>query len=92
MVGTIMMASSAFQGLGKTYPSLVGAVVDNALFAGLVFTLPAYFSWGIQAVWWIKLATAAVETVVVALWLKHELANVRSSFNIVHQPAGLSYS
>ena len=92
MVGTIMMASSAFQGLGKTYPSLVGAVVDNALFAGLVFTLPVYFSWGIQAVWWIKLATAAVETVVVAVWLKQELANVRSSFNIVHRPAGLSYS
>jgi len=92
MVGTIMVASSAFQGLGKTYPSLVGAVVDNALFAGLVFTLPVYFNWGIQAVWWIKLATAAAETVVVAVWLKHELANVRSSFNIVHQPAGLSYS
>ena len=92
MVGTIMMASSAFQGLGKTYPSLVGAVVDNALFAGLVFTLPVYFSWGIQAVWWIKLATAAAETVVVALWLKHELANVRSRFNIVHRPEGLSYS
>jgi putative MATE family efflux protein len=92
MVGTIMVASSAFQGLGKTYPSLVGAVVDNALFAGLVFTLPVYFSWGIQAVWWIKLATAAVETVVVAVWLKQELANVRSSFNLVHQPAGLSYT
>ena len=91
MVGTIMVASSAFQGLGKTYPGLVGAVVDNALFAGLVFTLPVYFSWGIQAVWWIKLATAAAETVVVALWLKHELANVRSHFNIVHRPEGLSY-
>jgi putative MATE family efflux protein len=92
MVGTIMVASSAFQGLGKTYPSLIGAVVDNALFAGLVFTLPVYFSWGIQAVWWIKLATAAAETVVVAVWLKHELAEVRSSFNIVHRPAGLSYN
>jgi putative MATE family efflux protein len=92
MVGTIMAASSAFQGLGKTYPSLVGAVVDNALFAGLVFTLPVYFSWGIQAVWWIKLATAAAETAVVAVWLKHELAKVRSSFNIVHRPAGLSYN
>ena len=84
MVGTIMVASSAFQGLGKTYPSLVGAVVDNALFAGLVFTLPVYFSWEIQSIWWIKLATAAAETVVVAVWLKHELTKVRSNF------AGLS--
>jgi len=89
MVGTIMVASSAFQGLGKTYPSLVGAVVDNALFAGLVFTLPVYFSWGIQSVWWIKLATAAAETVVVALWLRHELTNVRSSFAINPRPAKL---
>jgi len=90
MVGTIMVASSAFQGLGKTYPSLVGAVVDNALFAGLVFTLPVYFSWGIQSVWWIKLATAAAETVVVALWLKYELSQVHSSFTVKIQPAGLS--
>ena len=90
MVATIMVASSAFQGLGKTYPSLIGAVVDNALFAGLVFTLPAYFSWGIQAVWWIKLATAAVETAVVALWLKDELTNVRSNFAIDRQPSGLT--
>jgi len=89
MVGTIMVASSAFQGLGKTYPSLAGAVVDNALFAGLVFTLPVYFSWGIQSVWWIKLATAAAETVVVALWLKHELTNVRSSFAINRKSAEL---
>ena len=79
MVGTIMIASAAFQGLGKTYPSLAGAVVDNALFAALVFTLPAYFSWGIQSVWWIKLATAAAETAVVAIWLKQELTKVRSS-------------
>ena len=89
MVGTIMVASSAFQGLGKTYPSLVGAVVDNALFAGLVFTLPVYFSWGIQSIWWIKLATAAAETVVVAIWLRHELTNVRSNFAIDHRPEGL---
>ncbi|MGB5751143.1 MAG: MATE family efflux transporter [Desulfobacterales bacterium] len=89
MVGTIMVASTAFQGLGKTYPSLVGAVADNALFAGLVFTLPVYFSWGIQSVWWIKLATTAAETVVVALWLRHELANVRSSFTINRKSAEL---
>ncbi|MBW2337892.1 MAG: hypothetical protein JRF47_14250, partial [Deltaproteobacteria bacterium] len=89
MVGTIMVASSVFQGLGKTYPSLIGAVVDNALFAGLVFTLPVYFSWGIQSVWWIKLATAAAETVVVAVWLKHELSQVRANFAINRQPAEL---
>lgn len=90
MVGTIMVASAAFQGLGKTYPSLIGAVVDNALFAGLVFTLPAYFNWGIQSVWWIKLATAAAETVVVAIWLKHQLSQVRSNFAFKLQPAELS--
>ena len=89
LVGTIMVASSAFQGLGKTYPSLVGAVVDNALFAGLVFTLPVYFSWGIQSVWWIKLVTAIAETVVVALWLRHDLAKVRSGFTRNRQPAEL---
>jgi Na+-driven multidrug efflux pump len=89
MVGTIMVVSSAFQGLGKTFPSLVGAVVDNALFAGLVFTLPVYFSWEIQSVWWIKLATAAAETVVVAVWLKRELTTVRSRFATDHRPAGL---
>ena len=87
MVGTIMVVSSAFQGLGKTYPSLIGAVVDNALFAGLVFTLPVYFGWGIQSIWWIKVATAAVETAVVAIWLKRELANVRSSFDVARQTA-----
>ncbi len=87
MVGTIMVVSAAFQGLGKTYPSLVGAVVDNALFAGLVFTLPVSFGWGIQSIWWIKLATAAVETAVVAIWLKRELANVRSSFDVARQTA-----
>jgi Na+-driven multidrug efflux pump len=92
MVGTIMVASSAFQGLGKTYPSLVGAVVDNALFAGLVFTLPVYFSWGIQSVWWIKLATAAAETVVVIVWLRHELTNVRSNFIIARQSTELQFS
>ena len=89
MVGTIMVASSAFQGLGKTYPSLIGAVVDNALFAGLVFTLPAWLGWGIESVWWIKLATAAAETVVVALWLKYELTKVRSNFSIESQSAEL---
>ena len=87
-----MVASSVFQGLGKTYPSLIGALVDNALFAGLVFTLPVFFSWGIQSVWWIKLATAAAETAVVALWLKRELSQVHSSIAINLQPAESLYS
>jgi Na+-driven multidrug efflux pump len=77
MVGTIMIASAVFQGLGKTYPSLVGAALDNVLFAGLVFTLPVYFSWGIQSIWWIKVTTAAIETVVIAVWLKAELERTR---------------
>ena len=78
MVGTIMVAGAAFQGLGKTYPSLAGALLDNALFAGLVFTLPAYFDWGIQSIWWIKVTTAAIESLAVALWLKAEMQRVRS--------------
>jgi putative MATE family efflux protein len=86
MVGTIMVARSVFQGLGKTYPSLIGAAVDNGLFAGLVFTLPLYFDWGIQSIWWLKLATAAVEMIMVALWLKFEMLRVRSEFIVDLQP------
>ena len=82
MVGTIMVVTSAFQGLGKTYPSLIGAVVDNALFAALVFTLPAIFGWGIQSVWWIKVASAAAEMVVVALWLRKELQRLQTNLAI----------
>lgn len=82
MVGTIMVVTSAFQGLGKTYPSLIGAVLDNALFAALVLTLPAFFGWGIQSVWWIKLASATAEMVVVALWLRWELQRVHASMAI----------
>lgn len=82
MVGTIMVTGAVFQGLGKTYPILVGAVLDNALFAGLVFTLPVYFSWGIQSIWWIKVTTVVMETAVVAGWLKGELQRVRSSMQI----------
>jgi putative MATE family efflux protein len=81
IVGTIMVSGAAFQGLGKTYPSLVGAVLDNALFACLVFSLPAYFSWGIGSIWWIKVATAALEMAVVAIWLKRELQRIRVSFD-----------
>ncbi len=77
-VGTIMVSSAAFQGLGKTYPSLIGAVIDNALFAILVFTLPMYFNWGIQSIWWIKIMTAFVEMALVAGWLKIELLKVRA--------------
>ena len=88
IVGAIMVFSAVFQGLGKTYPSLIGAVVDNALFAGLVFTLPVYFSWGIQSIWWIKLTTAIIETAVVAVWLKGELQRTRMRILRVLQTAG----
>jgi putative MATE family efflux protein len=89
MVGTIMITSAVFQGLGKTYPSLVGAVLDNALFACLVFTLPAFFGWGMPSVWWIKLSTAAIETAAVSIWLKSELMRVRSKLSYQPQPVGL---
>ena len=88
MVGTIMVFNAVFQGLGKTYPSLIGAVVDNALFAGLVFTLPVYFSWGLQSIWWIKLITAVIETAVIAVWLKGELQRTRLRISGALQTAG----
>ena len=78
-VATIMVAASAFQGLGKTYPCLIGAALDNALFAALVLTVPAYLGWGLEAVWWIKLATALAEAAVVVAWLRSELQRVRSN-------------
>jgi len=40
----------------------------------------------------LKLATAAVETAVVAIWLQRELANLQSSFAIQNQPAELALS
>ena len=52
---------------------------NNALFAVLVFTLPVFFGWGIQSIWWIKLATAIAEMAVVVLWLKSELQRVRKN-------------
>jgi len=88
MVGTIMVAGAAFQGLGKTYPSLAGAVLDNALFASLVFTLPAYFNWGIQSIWWIKVTTAAIESLVVAVWLKGQLRRIRPRMSLKKNGAG----
>jgi putative MATE family efflux protein len=90
-VATIMVAASAFQGLGKTYPCLIGAALDNALFAGLVLTVPAFFGWGIQSVWWIKLATAIAEMAVVAAWLRRELQRVRSNMVSVSGAAKLQY-
>ena len=72
IVGTIMTMSAVFQGFGKTYPIFIAAVFDNALFACLVFTLPGLFGWGIQAVWWIKLATAGIEMLIIAEWLRRD--------------------
>jgi Na+-driven multidrug efflux pump len=73
VVGTIMSVSAVFQGIGKTYPTLLAALLDNGLFAAMVFTLPDIFGWGINAVWWIKLATGILEMCFCALWLKWEL-------------------
>jgi putative MATE family efflux protein len=88
MVGSIMVISAVFQGLGKTYPSLVGAALDNVLFAALVFTLPAYFNWGIQSIFWIKVATVVVETAVIAVWLKRELVRTRTKFGLIEKRTG----
>jgi putative MATE family efflux protein len=76
-VGMIMVMGAAFQGLGKTYPSLVGAIADNAIYAALVFSLPVIFSWGIVSIWWIKVAATVLETVLVAVWLRRDLGRVQ---------------
>jgi putative MATE family efflux protein len=78
IVGTIMTMSAVFQGLGKTYPVFIAAVLDNALFACLVFTLPGLFGWGIQSVWWIKLATAGIEMLIIAEWLRRYFRGISS--------------
>jgi putative MATE family efflux protein len=86
VVGTIMCVSSVFQGLGKTYPTLLGAVVDNGLYAALVFTLPAVFGWPIHAVWWIKLATAVCEALFNTAWLKGDLRRLRLQIPQLNNP------
>lgn len=82
MVGTIMAISAVFQGLGKTYPTFLGAAIDNALFALFVFTLPAYFSWGVEAIWWIKLGTAGIEMFFDGEWLRQELQRIHPTVNL----------
>jgi putative MATE family efflux protein len=70
VVGTILISSAVFQGIGKTYPSLVGALLDNILFISIIFTLPIYFGWGISSLWWIKLITAVMEMNLCLFWLR----------------------
>jgi len=70
-VGTILTVSAVFQGIGKTYPTLVCAIADNLLFVIAVFTLPVFFNWGISSVWWIKLLTGLMEMVFCSIWLKY---------------------
>ena len=77
IVGTIMTMSAVFQGFGKTYPVLIAAVFDNVLFACLVFTLPGIFGWGIQSIWWIKLATASIEMFFIAECLRRYFQVIR---------------
>lgn len=74
VVGSIMACTSTFQGLGKTYPNLIGAFTDNALFALAVLTLPGLMGWGFAAIWWMKFGTAVVELVVIGGWLLKDLA------------------
>jgi putative MATE family efflux protein len=76
-VGTIMNVSAVFQGLGKTYPTLIGAVIDNAVFIVLVLYALRIFGWGIEAVWWIKVFSAFLEMVVNSLWVRWDLRRVK---------------
>ena len=77
-VGMIMIMGASFQGLGKTYPNLMGAIVDNAVYAALVFSLPLILGWGILSIWWIKIAATVFETVIVAIWLRKDMLRVLS--------------
>jgi len=83
IVGTIMTMSAVFQGFGKTYPIFIAAVFDNVLFACLVFTLPGLFGWGIQSVWWIKLATAGIEMFLIAEWLRRYFQIIRLKLVVI---------
>jgi len=75
--------------------ALIVGVIEAA--AGLMIA-PAYIKyfggsgksleWGIQSIWWIKLTTAVIEMVVVALWLKAELQCTRMRISRHLQPAG----
>ena len=85
-VGMIMVMGAAFQGLGKTYPSLMGAIVDNAIYAALVFSLPLIFGWGISSIWWIKVAATLMETVIVAIWLRRDLRRIQTGEMIAAEP------
>jgi len=71
MVGTLLTVSAVFQGIGKTYPTLVCAIVDNLLFAVIVLTLPVYFNWNVSSVWWIKLIATTFEMIFCAAWLNY---------------------
>lgn len=84
-VGFILTISAVFQGIGRTMPSLFGALVDNILFAAIVLTLPVFFGWGFQSVWWIKLVTAIVETAVLAVWLSRYLKRLPVNPSIEEQ-------
>jgi putative MATE family efflux protein len=77
VVGTIMTVSAVFQGLGKTYPTLIGAVIDNAVFIVLVLYALRVLGWGIEAVWWMKVFSASLEMVINSLWLRWDLRRVR---------------
>ncbi|MCP4579039.1 MAG: hypothetical protein GY846_22420 [Deltaproteobacteria bacterium] len=76
-MGAIMCFSAVFQGIGKTYPTFLAAVLNNGLYALMVFTLPGIFGWGIEAIWWIKLITTVLEMGFCGVWLKWDLKRIR---------------
>ena len=76
IVGTILTVSAMFQGIGKTYPTLVCAVADNFIFAAAVLTLPILMGWGISSVWWIKLTAGALEMVFSSIWLLYTIKKI----------------
>ena len=81
VVGRIICFSAMFQGIAETCPTFLAAVLDNGLYALMVFTLPGILGWGIEAIWWIKLITALLEMGFCGLWLKWELRRMPLKYN-----------
>jgi putative MATE family efflux protein len=78
-VGISMTVSSVLLGLGKTTPSFVSVAINTALFSLCVFTLPGYFGWGIESIWWINVITGLGGLGVLSVWFNNHIKLVRQT-------------
>jgi len=77
LIGIIQSASSTFQGLGKTNPALIGAILGTLVYTLAVFNLPEMFGWGINAIWWCRIAALALEAAILTVCLRSYFFHVR---------------